>query len=111
MRAVDAAVVSRKLAEHFAPEDLARARSAVADIEGPRVQLAAIKLADGSVGTLEQYVMLARIDWRDIIAPAENSRYLAAGIDALHQPGIEDTIARDEADYDDWIDRPGPYAV
>ena len=103
-------LVERKIMEHFAPESRRRAREILSEIETPRVQLAAIKLSDGSLDALAQYELLARIDWRDVIAPAESPRYLAAGPHALQQPGIEFTVARDEADYQAWLANPGPFA-
>lgn len=103
-------LAERKLVEHFAPDDLERARAALATVEDGRVRLAAIKLAAGDVELLERYALLAAIDWRDVVGPAEQPRYLAAGPDARNRPDAAGLLAGDRAEYDAWLATPGPYA-
>ena len=104
-------LVERKLVEHFSPDDVARARVALAAVDVGRVGLAAIKLAEGDVETLERYVLLAAIDWRDVVGPAEQPRYLAAGPHAADRPDAAALLAGDRAEYDTWLATPGPYAT
>lgn len=103
-------LVERKLVEHFAPEDRERARAALAPVADGRVCLAAIKLAEGDVEMLERYALLAEIDWRDVVGPAESPRYLAAGPLAADRPDAAGLIAGDRAEYESWLATPGPHA-
>jgi hypothetical protein len=105
-----AALVARKLTEHFAPSDRERARDVLADVDLPRVQLAAIKLSDGDIGSLERYVLLAHIDWRDVVGPAESRQYLAAGSAARDRPDVDDLVESDRIAYERWLESSGPYA-
>ena len=103
-------LVERKLGEYFRGADATRAGEALALVEDPRVQLAAIKLADGDVEMLERYALLAEIDWRDVVGPAESPRYLAAGPHAADRPDVAGLIAGDRAEYESWLATPGPHA-
>lgn len=103
-------LVERKLVEYFAEQDLPRARAALETLDDGRVQLAAIKLADGEVTTLERYVLLAGVDWRDVVGPAESPRYLAAGPRAAERADADALIAADREHYEAWLRRPGPHA-
>lgn len=109
MTGVGEALVERKLGEYFTGADVARAEDALAMVEDPRVRLAAIKLADGDIESLERYVLLAGIDWRDVVGPAESPRYLAAGPDAGKRADADRLIAADRDEYEAWLDRPGPF--
>lgn len=110
MTDADKDLVERKLVEHFAPTGRPRARAALVGVEAPRTALAAIKLAGGDVESLERYVLLASVDFRDVVGPAESPRYLAAGPDAMHRPDAAELIEQDAVDHRRWIDEPGPYA-
>lgn len=107
---IDAALVERKLIEHFAPGERGEARAALEIVESPRVQLAAVRLSEGDVPTLERYALLSTIDARDVIAPAESPRYIAAGIHAHKRPDADELVESDRRDYQAWIERPGPFS-
>ncbi len=102
-------LVERKLGEYFTGPDLVRAAEALSMLDDGRVQLAAIKLADGDVESLERYVLLAEIDWRDVIGPAEHPGYLAAGPEAGKRPDAARLVEADLEQYEEWLRRPGPF--
>ena len=66
--------------------------------EPVRVRLAALKLAKGKISELRRYVELAKVDCRDVLAPAEYPNYLLKG------PGVErlPEVRRNQAVEDDW---------
>jgi hypothetical protein len=48
--------------------------------ECPRVQLAALKLAQGDLQSLRRHIANAERDYRDVLAAAEYPRYMSAGM-------------------------------
>ena len=48
--------------------------------ECPRVQLAALKLADGKLEVLKKQISTAKRDFRDVLAPAEYPEYMRRGM-------------------------------
>jgi len=75
--------------------------------ERPRVQLAALKLANGDVEALRNYVNKAIQDFRDVLGPAEYPEYSKKGalrgqLPAAEAQGIIDS---DWKQYEDWLRR------
>jgi hypothetical protein len=69
-----------------------------------RVHAAVLKLARGNIEELRRLTEMAKADPRDVIAPAENPRYLNArnlsGLSASEQQTIVDA---DWAEYHAWL--------
>lgn len=71
-------LVRTLVARLYAPEDCDAASAMLAELaatphinEGPRVQVAVIKLSEGSLARLRRYIADARTDYRDVLAWAE----------------------------------------
>ena len=75
------------------------------DREQARVQLAALKLANGDVARLGHYVEAAKCDWRDVLGAAEYPKYTkkAFRIDALFFEERRSIIDADWQQYQEWI--------
>jgi hypothetical protein len=112
---VDAADVERVLRRDFAPSDQRRARKLVdrlrrAAVGGglPRVQLAALKIADGDTDRLDATVEGGWVDYRDLLTAAEYPAYHAVGwpqIDALTAEQRRAVIDADWRQYETWLRR------
>ena len=72
-----------------------------------RVQMAALKLADGRLDELVRWIDLAKQDFRDVIAPAEYPTYLKRmfKVENLPAPDREKIITDDWKQYEDWLKR------
>lgn len=66
--------------------------------EPVRVRLAALKLAKGKISELRRHVELAKVDYRDVLAPAEYPNYLLKGPDVERMPEVR----RNQVIEDDW---------
>lgn len=74
--------------------------------ECPRVQLAALKLADGSLEKLRAQIEVAKRDYRDVLAGAEFPAYCKAGFRHLRELLVEERlriINADRRQYDEWL--------
>jgi len=72
-----------------------------------RVQLAALKLASGSLDKLRRAIDLAKTDYRDVLVPSEFPRYSAEGFQ-IQKLSIKDynrIIEEDWKQYNDWLGR------
>ncbi len=75
--------------------------------EQSRVQLAIIKLSEGDRGQLEEYVSLAKTDYRDVLAYAEYPEEMKTSYKEMRQISAAKTKAlrqRDREHYLKWID-------
>ena len=69
------------------------------DAEPHRVHVAVLKLSGGSIGKLREHVVLAKGDYRDVLAPAEYPKFWELGL-----VGVEDLTAKErrQLQEDDW---------
>lgn len=70
-----------------------------------RVRLAALKLACGNIDDLKRYVEWAKMDYRDVIAPAEYplaSKKWSA-MKNMADDEVEEIYARDWEQYQEWL--------
>lgn len=76
--------------------------------ERTRVQLAALKMAEGSVQKLRACVEAAKCDYRDILAGAEFPAYFKAGFLIRELPAEERSriIDSDWRQYEEWLKKP-----
>jgi hypothetical protein len=75
-------------------------------LERDRVQLAVLRLSAGSVTEVSKYIDLARVDFRDVIAPAEYPQFWKlgfVGIDSLNATQLRRLKDSDWARYDAWL--------
>jgi hypothetical protein len=79
------------------------------DQERTRVQLAALKLANGSVQKLRGWIREAKLDFRDVLGPAEYPAYNKRGHLLRDLPADEETriVDSDWRQYEEWLKRPG----
>jgi|SRR5579864_3736624 hypothetical protein len=75
----------------------------------PRVQLAALKLADGNLTKLRRCISTATTDYRDVLAPAEYPGYLRE-VSSARRPGpdakeVQRIIDDDWAQYEAWLNK------
>ncbi|MES2463932.1 MAG: hypothetical protein V4671_25460 [Armatimonadota bacterium] len=70
-----------------------------------RVQLAVLKLADGSIENLHQEIQGAKCDYRDILSYSEYPNYTkrAFSIDKLSYAERKAVIDADWKQYNDWL--------
>jgi len=75
--------------------------------EVPRVRLAVLKLADGDLERLRFHMGVARLDYRDVLAPAEYPGYLRRVSPAgnLPETEIQRIIDGDWKQYQAWLKR------
>jgi hypothetical protein len=81
-------------------------RSWQGEPERERVQLAALKLAEGDIEALRREILTAKSDYRDVLAHAENPEYfrnLNAG--KLSDDERERLFERDWSQYQAWLRR------
>lgn len=76
--------------------------------EYARVQLAALKLADGDVEKLRKAITTAKRDYRDALAVAEYPAYSRRGFQTRKLPAEEyrRIVASDWQQYEAWLGRP-----
>ncbi len=71
-----------------------------------RVHLAVLKLADGSASNLQRYVDAAKIDFRDVLAPAESPLFCQLGfvrVSRLTPPEVAQLQESDWHQYQEWF--------
>ncbi|HKN66678.1 MAG TPA: hypothetical protein VJW73_10395 [Gemmatimonadaceae bacterium] len=71
-----------------------------------RVQLAVLKLSAGRAESVPSLVQLAKLDYRDVLAPAEYPRQDAHGfasLDALSETERQRLVQEDRAQYLAWL--------
>ena len=76
--------------------------------ERPRVQLAALKLANGQLEALRTHIDTAVQDFRDVLGPAEYPEYskmVAFRVRNLPVPDEQRIIDSDWKQYEDWMRR------
>jgi hypothetical protein len=74
--------------------------------ECPRVQLAALKLADGNLEKLRARIETAKRDYRDVLAVAEFPAYCKVGFRRIRELPDDERLRIINADwsqYDDWL--------
>jgi hypothetical protein len=74
--------------------------------ECPRVQLAALKLADGSLEKLRAQIEVAKRDYRDLLAGAEFPAYCKLGFRHIRELPADERLRIINADwrqYDEWL--------
>jgi phytoene dehydrogenase-like protein len=74
--------------------------------ERDRVQLAILKLSRGDIDQLRRYVRVARVDYRDVIAPAEYPRFWEIGFEGVERmsPAEVRRLKRDDwRQYQAWL--------
>lgn len=84
---------------------LDRYRSDHGPSAGARVQLAALKLADGNREALRRWVNEAQMDYRDVLAPAEYPRYMRRVAGPSQPRDVDDIIEADWHQYQAWLNR------
>lgn len=76
---------------------------------GPRVQLAALKLAKGNIEKLRQHIQYAFTrDYRDVLVAAEYPEYHRIGWDRIQALADEERsriIDQDWKQYEDWLSK------
>ena len=75
--------------------------------ESPRIQLAIIKLSDGDLEKLVEYVNLAKRDYRDVLAYAEYPEEIRTGFVGMQKLTEEEARAireRDREQYLNWLE-------
>jgi hypothetical protein len=80
-------------------------RQSGAAAESPRVQLAALKLANGSLENLRTQVEIAIGDYRDVLGSAEYPAYRKVGVRIRELPIDErlQIIDSDWRQYEQWL--------
>ena len=76
--------------------------------EPERVRAAALKLAAGSIEELRGHIECAKMDYRDVLAPAEYPGYTKYWfrINKLPADEVQRIIDADWTQYQDWLTRP-----
>ena len=109
---VTAADIERVVRRDFAETQVADALAILAEYgpqawhrEPARVRLAALKLANGSLEGLRQAVDRAKLDYRDVLAPAEYPKYTEFGLRArrLRSRVQQQIFSDDWQQYERWL--------
>jgi hypothetical protein len=73
--------------------------------EAARVRLAVLKLASKDLKQLRHWVELAKLDYRDVLAPAEYPKYCRWGsVDTASEEEQRKVIDSDWAQYARWLE-------
>lgn len=114
------ALVKRKVYDTFAPQDRRTAIELLIKEYGrnlpfkneakpkhlEQIRLAAVKLANGNLDELRRYAPIAKIDWRDVIGPAETPEFMRTTVTEFYQLDKQSQAAinqRDRQQYLDWL--------
>lgn len=90
--------------EHDAANALLRDLAATPHIhEVARVQVAVIKLSDGSLAALRRCIADAGADYRDVLAWAECPAVMRTPVGDLPPEGMAQLRRRDRAQYAEWL--------
>jgi hypothetical protein len=109
---VTAADIERVVRRDFAETQVADALAILAEYgpqpwhrEPARVKLAALKLASGTLEGLRQAIDRAKLDYRDVLAPAEYPKYTQFGFRArrLRSRVQQQIFADDWRQYELWL--------
>lgn len=78
--------------------------------ERERVRLAALKLANGDIGKLRSAINRAKLDYRDVLAPAEYPKFMQEGIRfrRLRSRDRELIYTDDWQQYERWLKKGFP---
>lgn len=92
-------LVLRKAREMFPIDQVGDVIALLGEQPDVRVQLAILKVSEGTMDRLLVWLDEARKDWRDVLVAAEYSRQ------ASYRPGEapEEVIAADLAEYAEWL--------
>ena len=104
------ALVQRLIERLFAEVDWASAIALLADHaaaarhpEVVRVQIAALKLSEGTLEKLRQAIKDAHVDYRDVLAWAEYPAQMHSPVTGLSTDQKTLLISADHAQYDVWL--------
>jgi hypothetical protein len=106
--------VARIVARDFAADEINAAHEILGrygieqwEREIPRVRIAALKLASGSLERLREHIAVAKADYRDVLAAAEYPQRFQSGFHADKlTPDLESAIiAADWDQYQEWFSR------
>jgi len=109
---VTAADIERVVRRDFAEGQVPNALAILAEYgpqawhrESARVRLAALKLANGSLDGLRQAIDRAKLDYRDVLAPAEYPKYTQFGFRArrLRSRVQQQIFSDDWQQYERWL--------
>ena len=73
------------------------------DYERERVQIAVLKLSEGSMDRLEEFVSAAQGDYRDVLAGAEYPEEFRLPIYDSNDKRVQDARRRDREQYLAWL--------
>jgi len=74
--------------------------------DGPRVQLAALKLANGHRDSLRRWIDAAKLDYRDVLVPAEYPQYWKATSRGRSlSKNRHQLFESDRKQYENWLHR------
>ena len=72
-------------------------------ISEERVQLALIKLSDGNVDKLREFIQVAKIDWRHVLAWAEYPEEIMLPTWRMESEKVTKIRQRDRQQYLNWL--------
>lgn len=99
---VSQADVDRVIVRDFPADTQERVGRSFRGVDNPRVRLAVLKLANGDADALAELLEQASTDFRDIIAAAENPRYLHMDLRAFQALPATERAAVVQADADEY---------
>lgn len=70
-----------------------------------RISAAILKLANGNLKAVENFIEVANIDLRDIISQAEYPRCSKLGFEAMENPEIRKVYLEDWEEYTEWLNK------
>lgn len=72
--------------------------------ETARVQVAVLKLSNGSVNDLQRFVAAARSDYRDVLAWAEYPAEMRSPVSGVPRDEMSQIRASDRSQYTEWLE-------
>ena len=70
-----------------------------------RISASILKLANGNINSIDNFIELANIDFRDVISQAEYPRCSELEFEDLEKPEIGEIYLEDWKEYTEWLNK------
>ena len=70
-----------------------------------RISASILKLANGNLKAVENFIEVANIDFRDVISQAEYPRCSKFGFEIVNEPGVWKIYLEDWKEYTEWLNK------
>jgi hypothetical protein len=68
-----------------------------------RISAAILKLSNGNLKSVDEYIRISKVDFRDVISQAEYPRCSKLEFEDLEKPGVRRIYFEDWKEYSEWL--------